>query len=93
MSSSVSCKVADFGCSHNPDQLKKLREMRRRFNWHDPYLIGTTLYMAPELIRGSLPTSSCDVFSLGIILYQMIAQVRDPYPGIDVEIVHERVSC
>ncbi len=33
---------------------------------------GTALYMAPELLEGKLPTPQSDIFSLGVLMYQMI---------------------
>ena len=34
---------------------------------------GTQLYMAPELLEGRPPTTRSDVYSLGVLLYQMAA--------------------
>ena len=33
---------------------------------------GTAMYMAPELLEGKLPSAQSDIYSLGIILYQMV---------------------
>jgi WD40 repeat protein/class 3 adenylate cyclase len=33
---------------------------------------GTRLYMAPELIAGHAPTTQSDIYSLGVLLYQML---------------------
>lgn len=46
---------------------------------------GTTPpYMAPELLAGAVPESSCDLFSLGAVLYEMISgypPFADEYPS------------
>ena len=33
---------------------------------------GTALYMAPELYEGEAPTSQSDIYSLGVLLYQLV---------------------
>lgn len=42
------------------------------------FLKGTVAYTAPEILIGRLPTAKCDVYSLGIILWQMKSG-RMPY--------------
>lgn len=44
---------------------------------------GTPLYLAPELIAGQAPTVQSDLYSLGVMLYQMVvADLRKPMvPG------------
>jgi serine/threonine protein kinase/dienelactone hydrolase len=37
-----------------------------------PSSSGTPLYMAPELLEGKPPTPQSDVYSLGVLLYQMV---------------------
>lgn len=36
-------------------------------------LMGTRLYMAPELIEGKTASTKSDIYSLGVLLYQMVA--------------------
>jgi eukaryotic-like serine/threonine-protein kinase len=33
---------------------------------------GTQPYIAPEILRGQGPTAQCDVFALGVVLYQLL---------------------
>lgn len=76
-------KVLDFG-------LAKLLETKdRKTNaWRSsssvetsPGLImGTTAYMSPEQVRGSEVDARTDLWSLGVILYEMLAR-RRPFTG------------
>ena len=83
--------MADFGISLNRRQLA---DIRKSLNSEDePLLRGTCLYIAPELISGSLPTNKCVVFSLGIVLWQMLAKAADPYPlSLGVDTILNEVS-
>jgi len=43
-------------------------------------LLGTPLYAAPEVIRGAAATRASDIYSLGVIAYEMLAG-RPPFQG------------
>ncbi len=55
---------------------------------------GTLLYRAPELIAGGVPTVQADVYSLGIVLYQLaVGDLRKPMAaGWEHEIADELLS-
>jgi hypothetical protein len=43
-------------------------------------MLGTPLYMAPEIIEEETPTGRADVYALGIMLYEMVAGIT-PFAG------------
>ena len=43
--------------------------------------LGTPAYMAPELVRGKEPTPQSDVYSLGVILFEMLTGGERPFTG------------
>lgn len=53
--------------------------------------VGTPLYMSPEQARGSRPDPSADVWSLGIMLFEVLAR-EHPLVGLDSGRVIERVT-
>lgn len=48
--------------------------------------IGTYQWMAPEVIRGYKYSEKADVFSFGIILWELATR-KPPYYGIDGHLV------
>lgn len=65
-------KLADFGAA-------------RQFNGKDSFmsLKGTMDYMAPEVITGQKAGFQADVYSLGIVLYQLLNHHRLPFVSAD----------
>jgi len=49
-----------------------------------PHQVGTPLYMAPEVWRGEIATRRSDLYSLGILLYELLAGAA-PHRGIPLE--------
>ena len=68
-------KVVDFGISILSSDDDK-----------DSGLMGTPSYMAPELIDGSAASQSSDLFSVAVLLYEMIAGTL-PFTGDDAHAV------
>src|SRR4051812_11552716 len=52
------------------------------------YLVGTPLYMAPELWRGEPATRRSDLYALGILLYEMLSGTA-PHRGISMAALGE----
>ena len=67
------CKIADFGCS------KTLKEVSEQRDVQDE-CIGTPGYQAPEMFKDKLICLKSDVFSLGIIMWQLVTGEAQPYP-------------
>jgi tetratricopeptide (TPR) repeat protein/tRNA A-37 threonylcarbamoyl transferase component Bud32 len=52
---------------------------------------GTYFYMAPELFSGGNVANTSDIYSLGVMLYEMLTGVL-PFLGIKSEIGHQHLS-
>ena len=63
------CKVGDFGIS------KQLEEIDLMLT-----IVGTPVYLAPELIRKQKYTSKCDVWAIGILVFNMVTG-KPPFVG------------
>jgi hypothetical protein len=74
-------KLADFGVAHVVDKPAHEAGM----------MLGTPAYMAPEHAAGGAADARSDLFSLGVVLYEVLTGVR-PFPGEDVaKVLHEVV--
>ena len=71
-------KIVDFGIAKLEDQSRLTR---------DGTAVGTAGYMAPEQIRGEEIGPRTDLWSLGVVVYEMVTG-RTPFPG---ENDHERI--
>jgi hypothetical protein len=53
--------------------------------------VGTPAYMAPEQVRCEPATTTSDIWSLGVILYELLTD-HMPFPGKNVDEIRQRVS-
>ena len=58
-------KLADFGIA------RVSKDISTRLTGQMPS--GTLLYTSPELLRGEAPTTAGDIYSLGIVFYEMLS--------------------
>ncbi len=63
-------KAGDFGTSKRMDTVHAARTMTG---------IGTISYMAPEIFQGRSYNNTADIYSLGLVLYQLLNNGRMPF--------------
>ncbi len=68
---SGSIKLLDFGIAHMKADYKLTQTGTT---------LGSLYYIAPELINGGEPDPRCDLYSLGVVLYEMVTG-RKPFQG------------
>jgi Tol biopolymer transport system component len=81
-------KVLDFGLAKLIESLSIVQPssdsedpFSRDFHSDPGIMMGTPRYMSPEQIRGMRVDTRADIFSLGVILYEMVAG-RTPFDGV-----------
>ena len=74
-------KLTDYGAS------KRLVTMAKRFST----TVGTCNYMAPEILNETLYNEKCDLWSLGIIIFNLFFK-RFPYDGSNASAVKTNID-
>ena len=54
------------------------------------FTLGTPYYMAPEQVRGDKPTPLVDIYSFGVLLFELVTGVR-PFEGQTVDQIFDQV--
>ncbi|HTR49385.1 MAG TPA: protein kinase [Kofleriaceae bacterium] len=77
-------KIVDFGIAR---LVTGVRETE------DRSISGTPEYMAPEVIAGGPPTFASDLYAVGIILYELLAEKTPFYAGSTTEILTNHLKA
>lgn len=77
-------KVTDFGIAQAATSTAKHTDVG--------FIMGSAPYLSPEQARGQMPDSRSDLYSLGIVLYEMLTG-RVPFVGQDpVEVAMKQIQ-
>lgn len=55
-------KIADFGFCKSLENHRDLAQT----------MLGSPIYMAPEVLKGEIYTIKADIWSLGVVVYEML---------------------
>ena len=73
-------KVLDFGLARPTERHEVSMEAATLVNTEIGMIVGTASYMSPEQARGQRVDPRSDIFSLGMVIYEMLAG-RSPFIG------------
>ncbi|EGR33770.1 kinase domain protein, partial [Ichthyophthirius multifiliis] len=79
-------KLCDFGLSRIKSKLNKQKKQQK-----ETFLIGTPQWMAPEVMRREPYQEHSDVYSFGMILWEMINK-QIPYKGMSHQQIYGTVG-
>ena len=73
-------KILDFGLAKLVERQAAGPEVSTLIKTEEGVIMGTARYMSPEQARGSKVDARTDIWSLGVVLYEMVA-ARAPFAG------------
>jgi len=76
-------KIMDFGLAFRPERV---------VNTVGNKAYGTVNYMSPEQARGETPTAASDIFSYGVLLYELLTGACPFQADNDLAVLHQIVS-
>src|SRR5206468_313691 len=71
----VRAVVTDFGLA------RRARENHGQRNATGEVIVGTPEYMAPEQLEGARGSVASDIYSLGLVMYEMVTG-KQPFTGV-----------
>jgi len=74
------CKIADFGVSTTKGNTRMTN------------VVGTQVYMAPEVVLNEFYDERCDVFSFAILMFEVLVETINPYGKNESMNIHLSVS-
>ena len=78
-------KIVDFGIARLVTGVRDVNE--------DRSISGTPEYMAPEVISGAPPSFASDIYAVGIILYELLAERTPFFAGSTTEILTNHLKA
>ena len=88
MTRSGQVKILDFGLAMMTESMEATDARRTAAVTDTGATVGTVAYMSPEQARGEAVDARTDLWSLGVVLYEMATRVR-PFEGATSAIVFE----
>jgi serine/threonine protein kinase len=89
-------KILDFGLARLDESLAANEDATFRRATEPGVVMGTAGYMSPEQVRGQLLDARSDIFSFGVILYELLTGHRAFHRGTTAEtmtsILHDDVA-
>jgi eukaryotic-like serine/threonine-protein kinase len=84
--------VMDWGlaCLVKTDEMSDVKHLSDISEHSKNALVGTPRYIAPELIKGELCSPQSDIFSLGVILFEIIT-LKPAVPGKTIKEVFKNI--